>query len=123
MTDSNGFGGVVQGQLHLFFTLKRLFMPTINLSSNTVSKLYYFDNRVRSFYEKHGFHSVPFDGREVQEMIKASQQELSSLFLKIWGSSMGYHLLDKFHNYRGNIYEFFMCLDGKNRDLFTSTDW
>ncbi len=93
------------------------------LAPNTVSKLFYFDSRIRSFYEKHNFKSVPFDGRMVQEMIEASRKELSELFLKIWGSSMGYHLLDKFYDKRGNIYEFFMCLDSQNRQLLTSKDW
>jgi len=93
------------------------------LPPNTVSKLFYFDNRIRSFYEKHNYKYIPFDGREVQEMIEASRKELSDLFLKIWGSSMGYHLLDKFYDYRGNVYEFFMCLDGENRHLLTSKDW
>jgi hypothetical protein len=93
------------------------------LAPNTISKLFYFDNRIRSFYEKHNFKSVPFDGREVQGMIEASRKELSELFLKIWGSSMGYHLLDKFYDNRGNIYEFFLCLDTQNRQLLTSKDW
>ncbi len=93
------------------------------LTPNTVTKLFYFDNRVRSFYEKHNYQAVPFDGRSVQEMIQSSRMELSELFLKIWGSSMGYHLLDKFYQYRGNIYEFFLCLDDQNRELFTSKDW
>lgn len=93
------------------------------LPPNTVSKLSYFDNRIRSFYEKHNYKSVPFDGRVVQEMIEASRIELSDLFLRIWGSSMGYHLLDKFFNYQGNVYEFFMCLDSQNRQSLTSKDW
>jgi len=103
--------------------LKTIYMSVISLPSNTVSKLFYLDNRVRSFYEKHGFNSVPFDGQKVQEMIDASHQELTELFLKIWGLSMGYHLLDKFYSYRGNIYEFFMCLDSTNREMFTGKDW
>lgn len=98
-------------------------MATIILAANTVSKLYYFDNRIKSFYEKYNYQSVPFDDKIVQEMIEASRKELSELFLKIWGSSMGCHLLDKFYTYRGNIYEFFMCLDSQNRLLFTSKDW
>lgn len=98
-------------------------MPAIMLPPNTISKLFYFDNRTRSFYEDHGFHSIPFDGHKVQEMIESSRKELSDLFLKIWGSSMGYHLLDKFYNCHGNVYEFFLCLDGKNIELFTTKDW
>jgi hypothetical protein len=93
------------------------------LPPNTVSKLFYFDNRIRSFYEKNNYKSIPFDGRAVQEMIEASRVELSELFNLIWGSSMGYHLLDKFYNYQGNVYEFFMCLDGQNRQSLTSKDW
>ncbi len=93
------------------------------LPPNTVSKLFYFDNRIRSFYEKHDYKFMPFDGRAVQEMIEASRVELSELFNIIWDSSMGYHLLDKFYDYRGNVYEFFMCLDSHNCQLLTSKDW
>ena len=93
------------------------------LAQNTVSKLFYFDNRIKSFYEKNGHTSMPFDGKKVQNMIDGSQLELNELFYKIWGPEMGYHLLDKFYNYQGNIYEFFMCLDSKNRELLTGKDW
>lgn len=93
------------------------------LHPNTVSKLFYFDNRIKSFYEKNGFSSIPFDGRKVQEMIQASQKELAELFLKIWGASMGAHLLDKFYDYRGNVLDFYMSLDDKNRQLLSQKDW
>lgn len=93
------------------------------LPHNTISKLFYFDNRIKSFYEKHGYTSIPLDGVEVQKMINKSEQEITQLFHKIWGSSMGYHLLDKFYGFCGNIYEFFMCLDLKNRQRFTSVNW
>ena len=96
---------------------------TTALPPNTVSKLFYFDNRIRSFYEKHNYKSVPFDGRVVQEMIETSRIELSELFNKIWDSSMWYHLLDKYNDYRGNVFEFFMCFDSQNRQLLTSKGW
>lgn len=95
----------------------------IALSPNTVSKLYYFDNRIKSFYEKNGYTNIPFDGIKVQKMIEDSQLELNELFYKIWGSAMGYHLLDKFYDFRGNIYEFFMSLDPENREKFTTINW
>jgi len=93
------------------------------LSPNTVSKLNYFDNRIKSFYEKNGYTNIPFDSKEVQKMIEGSQLELNALFYKIWGSSMGYHLLDKFYDSRGNIYEFFMSLDVENRERLTTINW
>ncbi|MCT4643636.1 MAG: hypothetical protein N4A74_01520 [Carboxylicivirga sp.] len=93
------------------------------LAPNTVSKLYYFDNRIKSFYENHGHNSIPFDSTKVQKMISESQKELRELFYKIWGSSMGCHLLDKFYDFRGNVHEFFMSLDRSNRELFTGKDW
>lgn len=95
----------------------------IALHPNTISKLYYFDNRIKSFYEKHSYSSHPFDGEKVQEMILKTRKELSELFLKIWGSSMGKHLLDKFYDSRGNILDFYMSLDGRNRELFSNKDW
>lgn len=93
------------------------------LHPNTVSKLYYFDSRIKSFYEKEGFNSIPFDGKKVQEMIETVQPDLTALFLKIWGGTMGAHLLDKFYTFRGNIHEFYLSLDSKNRQLFSSIDW
>lgn len=95
----------------------------IALTPNTVSKLYYFDNRIKSFYEKNGYTNMPFDSKEVQKMIESSQLELNALFYKIWGSTMGYHLLDKFYDFRGNILEFFMSLDVENREKFTTINW
>ncbi|WP_289055766.1 hypothetical protein [Carboxylicivirga marina] len=95
----------------------------IALASNTVSKLYYFDNRIKSFYEMNGYSNLPFDGIKVQKMIEQSQSELIKLFHKIWGSSMGYHLLDKFYHFRGNIHEFFMSLDSDNQEKFTTINW
>lgn len=125
MTDSNGSGGAVQGQPHhFFFVLKlRLTIMATTLHPNTVSKLYYLDNRIKSIYEKNGYSSIPFDGRKVQEMIQASQKELAELFLKIWGKSMGAHLLDKFYDNRGNVLDFYMSLDGQNRQLLSQKDW
>ena len=93
------------------------------LATNTVSKLYYFDNRIKSIFEKHGHASMPFDGTKVQNMIEASRNEIAILFDKIWGSSMGFHLLGKFYEFRGNIHEFFMSLDSNNRELLTGKDW
>ncbi|MCW3788501.1 hypothetical protein [Plebeiibacterium sediminum] len=93
------------------------------LAPNTLSKLYYFDNRIKSFYEKNGYTNIPFDGNKIQKMIEDSQLELNALFYKIWGSDMGYHLLDKFYDFRGNVYEFFMSLDSSNRELLTGKDW
>ena len=93
------------------------------LAPNTVSKLYYFDTRIKNFYEKHGYNSVPFDGKAVQKMMDKSKLELKELFYKIWGSDMGYHLLDKFYSFQGNVHEFFMSLDGKNRQRFTTINW
>ncbi|MCU4165705.1 hypothetical protein [Carboxylicivirga caseinilyticus] len=93
------------------------------LAPNTVSKLFYFDNRIKSIFEKYGHTAIPFDGTKVQAMIHKAQKELVALFYKIWGSSMGYHLLNKFYDFRGNIYEFFMSLDNKNRELLTGKDW
>ena len=90
------------------------------LAPNTVSKLYYFDNRIKSFYEKNGYTNIPFDSQEVQKMIEKSELELNALFYKIWGSDMGFHLLDKFYDFRGNVYEFFMSLDAQNRNKLTS---
>lgn len=95
----------------------------ITLAPNTVSKLNYFDNRIKSYYEKHGNICVPLDGTRVQKMIDQAQNELRELFYKIWGSSMGYHLLDKFYGFRGNVFEFFMSLDAQNRERFTSINW
>jgi len=97
-------------------------MTTI-LNPNTVSKLYYFDNRIKSFYEKNGYSSIPFDGRKVQKMIQASQEELAGLFLKIWGEYMGAHLLDKFYDCLGNVLDFYMNLDGTNRQLLSQKNW
>ncbi len=97
-------------------------MVTI-LHPNTITKLYYLENRIKSFYEKKGYSSLPFDGRKVQEMIQASQKELAELFLKIWGDYMGSHLLDKFYGYRGNVLDFYMSLDDKNRQLLSQKDW
>lgn len=93
------------------------------LPHNTVSKFYYFDNRIKSIYEKHGHTSIPFDGRKVQNMIEDSRKDIALLFDKIWGASMGFHLLGKFYESRGNIHDFFMSLDGSNRELFTGKDW
>ena len=93
------------------------------LAPNTISKMYYFDNRIKSIYEKHGHTSIPFDGTTVQNMIEESRKEIAMLFDKIWGSSMGFHLLGKFYGFRGNIHEFFMSLDSNNRELFTGKDW
>jgi hypothetical protein len=95
----------------------------IPLPHNTVSKLYYFDTRLKSIYEKYGHASIPFSGILVQNMIEESRKDIALLFDKIWGSSMGYHLLGKFYEFRGNVHEFFMCLDGNNRELFTGKDW
>ncbi|WP_075604070.1 hypothetical protein [Saccharicrinis aurantiacus] len=93
------------------------------LSPNTVSKLYYFDSRIKSFYEKNGYTSLPFDGEKVQEMIDDSRLELNALFYKIWGSTMGFHLLSKFYSSNGNIYELFMSLDPENKEKFTTINW
>lgn len=93
------------------------------LPHNTISKLFYFDSRIKSFYQKHGYSSIPLDSREVQKMIDDSQKETKELFHKIWGSSMGYHLLGKFWEFRGNILEFYMSLDENNRQLFSNKDW
>jgi hypothetical protein len=56
-------------------------------------------------------------------MIQASQKELAELFLEIWGKSMGAHLLDKFYDYRGNVLDFYISLDGQNRQLLSQKDW
>ena len=93
------------------------------LYPNTVSKLFYFDSRIKSFYEKNGYTSVPFDGSEVQKMIEGSRKNIAALFDKIWGDSMGFHLLGKFYEFRGNIYEFYMSLDSNNRQLFSEKNW
>ena len=93
------------------------------LAPNTVSKLFYFDNRIKSFYEKNGYTSLPFESKMVLKMIDDSQLELNELFFKIWGSTMGYHLLSKFYDFRGNVFEFFMSLDSDNRNRFTSINW
>jgi hypothetical protein len=45
--------------------LKIIFM--IPLPHNTVSKLYYFDTRLKSIYEKYGHASIPFSGILVQK--------------------------------------------------------
>ncbi len=95
----------------------------VTLAPNTVSKLYYFDTRIKSIYEKHGHASIPFDGKKVLDMIEESNKDIALLFNKIWGTSMGYHLLSKFYEFRGNIHEFFMSLDCNNRELFTGKDW
>ena len=93
------------------------------IASNTVSKLYYFDKRITGFYEKQGYTSMPFDGMEVQKMIVDSQKELKELFYKIWGLTMGNHLLDIFYDFRGNIHEFYMHLDTQNQQLFSTINW
>ena len=93
------------------------------LAPNTVSKLNYFDNRIKSIFERYGHASIPLDGIKVQNMIEESRNDIALLFGKIWGSSMGYHLLGKFYEFRGNIHEFFMSLDSNNRELFTGKDW
>lgn len=93
------------------------------LAPNTVSKLYYFDNRIKSFYEKYGHACVPLDGAKVQQMIHEASKDFVPLFYKIWGSTMGYHLLNKFYDFRGNVFEFFMSLDAQNRERFTSINW
>jgi len=90
---------------------------------NTVSKLYYFDKRIKSFYEESGYTNIPFDYKEAQKMIDDSQKELTKLFFKIWGSTMAYHLLVKFYSLGGNILEFFMSLDSENRERFTTINW
>ncbi|PKP08651.1 MAG: hypothetical protein CVU09_15005 [Bacteroidetes bacterium HGW-Bacteroidetes-4] len=116
--------GLYKGSPITFFVFKlRLTIMATTLHPNTVSKLYYLDNRIKSFYEKNGYSSIPFDGRKVQEMIQASQKELAELFLKIWGKSMGAHLLDKFYDNRGNVLDFYMSLDGQNRQLLSQKDW
>ncbi len=106
-------------------TINRLpkLITMISLAPNTVSKLYYFDNRIKSIYEKHGHSSIPFDGTKVQDMIEESRKDIALLFDKIWGSSMGFHLLGKFYEFRGNVHDFFMSLDSSNRELFTGKDW
>ncbi len=114
--------GAEQGRPHFYYDFKLTIMTTA-LNPNTISKLYYFDNRIKSFYEKNGYNSIPFDGKKVQEMIDASQNDLANLFHKIWGSSMGYHLLNKFYDFRGNIHEFYMSLDDSNRQLLSSKNW
>jgi hypothetical protein len=93
------------------------------IASNTVSKLYYFDKRIKGFYEKQGYNSMPFDGVEVQKMIVDSQKELKELFYKIWGLTMGNHLLDIFYDFKGNIHEFYMHLDTQNQQLFSTINW
>jgi hypothetical protein len=93
------------------------------LPNNTVSKLSYFDKRIKSFYQKQGFINLPLDESKMPPLIESINDDLSALFLKIWGSSMGAHLLDKFYAYRGNILEFYLCLDAKNRELFSAIDW
>ncbi len=93
------------------------------VASNIVSKLYYFDNRIKSFYEQHGHTALPFDGTEVQKMIVDSQKELKELFYKIWGLTMGNHLLDIFYDFSGNIHEFYIHLDTQNQQLFTTINW
>lgn len=95
----------------------------MTLPINTVSKLYYFDCRIKSFYEQNGYNSIPFDNRKVYDMIESSRKELSELFIKIWGLSMGYHLLDKFYSYNGNILDFYTNLDQTNMDSFSNKDW
>lgn len=93
------------------------------LAPNTVSKLFYFDSRIKSFYEKYGYTSVPFDGARVQKMIEDARKDIAGLFRKIWGSSMGYHLLGRFYEFQGNVYEFYMSLDRNSHQLFSKTDW
>lgn len=93
------------------------------LAPNTVSKLNYFDIRIKSIYEKYGYISIPFDNIKVQKMMDEAETDLAMLFHNIWGSSMGYHLLNKFYSFSGNVYELFMSLDKHNRDLLTGKDW
>lgn len=95
----------------------------IALAPNTILKLYYFDKRIKNIYEKYGHTSIPFDGTKAQDMIHVSAKDLVALFYNIWGSIMGYHLLNKFYEFRGNVYEFFLSLDSNSRELFTGKDW
>lgn len=93
------------------------------LSPDTISKLYYLDMRIKGIYHKNGHESIPIDGCLVQEMIDEARNEIAQLFRKIWGEFMGYHLLGKFYECQGNIFDFYMALDLENKNLFTDKDW
>ncbi|MCU4176435.1 hypothetical protein [Carboxylicivirga sp. N1Y90] len=90
---------------------------------NTVSKLFFFDKRIKGFYEKQGYTSVPFDSIEIQKMIVESNKDLKKLFCNIWGVPRGNHLLDMYRELNGNIHEFFLHLDNHNQQLFTTINW
>ena len=93
------------------------------LHYNTVSKLYYLDLRIRSFYEANGYNNIPFNSEKILQMIEASKNEISALFQKIWGSSMEVHLLHEFSDFEGNIYELYNSLDSTNRHNFSTINW
>lgn len=93
------------------------------MKTKTVAKLYYFDKCIKSIYQKYGHTTIPFDGTKIQYIIAESGKDIVLLFDKIWGTSMGYLLLGKFYEFRGNVYEFFMNLDSDNRELFISKNW
>ena len=95
----------------------------MTLPKNTVSKLYYFDNRIKSIYEDYGYSSVSLESDIISIMIGDTYAALSTLFKKIWGNHMGAHLLDKFYSFEGNILELYMSLDCNNKQLFSSKDW
>ena len=90
---------------------------------NTISKLYYFDIRIKSIYKNYGYTSVPFERENIRMMIDETYAELSTLFKKIWGDSMGSHLLDKFYSFDGNILDLYMSLDCNNKLIFSKKDW
>jgi len=95
----------------------------ITIPTNTISKLYYFDNRIKSIYQDHGYTSIPFNREEALQMIDNTYADLSELFKKIWGDFMGAHLLDKYYSFSGNIFDLYMSLDSDNRHIFSNTDW
>lgn len=95
----------------------------MTLPKNTISKLYYLDNRIKSIYKDFGYSSVSLESDIISIMIDDTYAELSTLFKKIWGNHMGAHLLDKFYSFEGNILELYMSLDCNNKQLFSSKDW
>ena len=95
----------------------------MTLPINTVSKLYYFDSRIKSIYEEYGYSSISFKRDIIRIMMDDTYAELSTLFKRIWGDHMGAHLLDKLYTFDGNILELYMSLDASNRESFSNKDW
>jgi hypothetical protein len=95
----------------------------MTLPNNTISKLYYFDNRIKGIYKDYGYSSVSLESDIIRIMIDDTYAELSTLFKKIWGDYMGAHLLDKFYSFEGNILDLYMSLDANNRQIFSNKNW